>query len=622
MQKLIQHPGKMFPQQSKLRGLSAESSLPGELRWEVGYFGKPQFRPALRSDGKDRNLPKALANQEALQDEKGTLNNETDDAVAHTPPDPLWCSGICSVVIHQIVNLELENIKGTSPQRKGREYEPAKPAGESIAEENENLPTSYCLIHFNDQLVYRTRAKAVSSKPIFNAGTEQFIRDWRTAIVTVTVRDQRYRQHDPILGVVPLRLTDLLQTSSQVTRWYPLDGGVGFGRVRISLLFRSVELKLPPNMLGWDVGTFEFLSNRILATGFKPKAKLKLRTGGSTGSISRTQCNALDEGDGVYWDLSKSSQAVKLPVKFRYRSPVVFEFHVPNKRGAVAYSQIWLHHLSDNESTDINIPIWTTSNGRRLTQNYITEENIRAKEVPGLEDLQEIGRLQFRCKFSAGTDESHEVFVTDNDSRETHETWEACFAEGVRDRTVSSVVPEKIGTAHEQSLTEGRDILEQADPEEKKKWLAKDGADWSGAFGHDPKAYMDSTGRKRAEPGADDPVHDPIKPSFEDENMENYPSDSTTESEDLGIKDATNTEQVGQTNGREQVADDATSRKSSDKADKRTEHRKQRGLMQWKPARNAQFTKDQAKFALGRVKKRFTGSLEGRTPDVETETGT
>ena len=74
--------------------------------------------------------------------------------------------------------------------------------------------------------VYRTRAKAVSSKPIFNAGTERFMRDWRSGIVTITVRDSRYRQHDPILGVVPLRLSDVLQTSSQVTRWYPLDGGI------------------------------------------------------------------------------------------------------------------------------------------------------------------------------------------------------------------------------------------------------------------------------------------------------------------------------------------------------------------------------------------------------------
>ena len=79
---------------------------------------------------------------------------------------------------------------------------------------------------FTSRQIYRTRAKVVSSKPIFNAGTERFVRDWRSAIITVTVRDQRHRQHDPILGVVPLKLSDILQTSSQVTRWYPLDGGI------------------------------------------------------------------------------------------------------------------------------------------------------------------------------------------------------------------------------------------------------------------------------------------------------------------------------------------------------------------------------------------------------------
>lgn len=226
MQKMIQHPGKMYPQVSKLTGMEANSEMPGELRWEVGYFAKPKFRAALRTDGKDNNLPDSLKDHEALQDDTGTVDTDEKDAVMHTPPDPLWPSGVCSIVVHQIVSLELENIMGSNGKRKGREYEPAKPYGESTEEESKKLPSSYCTILFNDQLVYRTRAKAVSSKPIFNAGTEKFVRDWRSTIVTVTVRDSRYRQHDPILGVVPLRLSDLFATKSQVTRWYPLDGGI------------------------------------------------------------------------------------------------------------------------------------------------------------------------------------------------------------------------------------------------------------------------------------------------------------------------------------------------------------------------------------------------------------
>ncbi|KAI4102452.1 MAG: hypothetical protein L6R37_004391 [Teloschistes peruensis] len=629
MQKMIQHPGKMYPQVSKLRGMEADSDMPGELHWEVGFFGKPQFRPALRTDGKDHNLPKDLRDKPEFQDDKGTLDTEEKDAVAHTPPDPLWPSGVCSIIVHQIVNLELENIQGSDGNRKGREYEPAKPAGEQTDEESKKLPSSYCTILFNDQLVYRTRAKAVSSKPIFNAGTERFMRDWRSGIVTVTVRDSRHREHDPILGVVPLKLADILQTTSQVTRWYPLDGGIGFGRVRISLLFRSVETRLPPNMLGYDVGTFEFTSERILALNYHAHAKLKMRTGGSTGVIGRTQCRKLAEGDGMFFDIAKkdAKNNVRLPVKFRYRSPVVFEFHTAGKRGAQAYSIIWLHHLVDNTVTDINIPIWATKNGSRLTQNYFTEENVSGKQPIGLEDLQEVGRLQFRCQFKAGMDEDHEHFIVDNDSRETYESWEACLAEGVREQKVTKEMPPQTQELHDKSLTEARDVLKDASPEERQKWLSRTGEDWSGAFSHDPKAYMDSKGRKEAEPGRDKPVRDPYNPSSDDEGNDSSNSDS--ESDDLGIQDASSSSQVNGTATKDHAAADGNGNgvgKKEEKhrvvANKKTEKRKQRGLMQWKPVRNLAFAKDEAKFSIKKVKNKMTGGLGGREPSVETETGT
>ena len=361
----------------------------------------------------------------------------------------------------------------------------------------------------------------------------------------------------------------------------------GFGRVRISLLFRAIETRLPPNMLGWDVGTFEFTSDRILALNYHHNSKLKMRTGGSIGQISRTQCQKLAEGDGMYWDIAKKDgkNNVRLPVKFRYRSPVVFEFHITGRRGAAAYAVIWLHHLVDNTEVDINIPIWTTKNGARLTQNYITEDNIRAKEVPGLEDTEEIGRLQFRCQFKAGIDEDHERFVVDNDSRETFETWEACLAEGVREKRVTKEMAPKVQELHDQSLTEGRDILKDADPEERKKWLAKDGQDWSGAFTHDPKAYMDSKGRKRAEPGVDKPVHDPHVPSDDDDHIGDEGDDSDSES-DLGVQDA---ETAGAGKNLNGSAADGTTLKDDEKtkavANKKSEKRKNRGLMQWKPVR-------------------------------------
>ncbi|KAK1138827.1 hypothetical protein N8T08_001744 [Aspergillus melleus] len=646
IREMIQHPGRMYPQVSKLQGLSEGSEMPGELHWEVGFFGKPRLRPELRTDGKKKDLPDNFKDIPEFQDEKGVITNEEEDAVVHTPPDPLWPSGILSVVVHQIVNLQLANIKG-SHFKSGKEYEPAKPYGENTEEQGKDLPTSYCKIILNDQLVYRTRAKAVSSKPIFNAGTERFVRDWRSAIVAVTIRDQRYREHDPILGVVPLKLSDLFQTSSQVTRWYPLDGGIGFGRIRISLLFRHVETKLPPQMLGWDVGTFEFASEKIIARGVHQRSKIKLRTGGSSGKITRHVCSI--DGPDTVWNLNSLRNNVLLPVKHRYRSPVVFEFHVHGKHHATGYAVLWLQHMVDNEDMPIDIPIWATKNGKRLTQNYITEDNWESKRDPGLEDMHEIGWLQLTGRFKPGIDESHEQFVVDNHSRETFETWEACIAEGVRTRGVSVEVPEEVERLHEQSLVNGRDVLKHADSRERRQWLDKQGQDWSGAFGHDPRAYLSDEGKKIAEPGRDEPPLHPTNPPRADIEHTRVGSDSTSgEYEDAEHRPSHEQQpQKSSTDSRSRPSTGVSadtypsstqpsssskpssggseagpSEGQSDKANRRSEQRQQRGMMQWKPARNVVFARDEAKFAMRKVRKRFTGDLTGREPDIETETGT
>ncbi|KAF4916879.1 Meiotically up-regulated gene 190 protein [Colletotrichum viniferum] len=619
IQKLIQHPGKMFPQVSKLAGVKADSTMPGELHWEVGFFGKTQFRKALRTDGKDVNLPPELKDKKELQDEKGTIENAEEDAVVHTPPDPLWPSGILSIVVHQIVGLELANVKGSNGKRKGREYEPARlDAGDVKEEEGSKLPSSYCTILVNDELVYKTRTKAVSSQPIFNAGTEKFIRDWRSCITTITVRDSRNRQHDPIIGVVPLKLSDIMQTGSEATRWYPLDGGIGYGRIRISLLFRSVELRLPPPQLGWEVGTFEFTSDSMNATNYGHlKTKIRIRTGGSSVSVKRDTCQKVEETEEYSWDISgeNNHEKIRLPVRYRYRSPVFFEFHRPGKRHADAYASLWLQSLPDQEEQDFDIPIWKCDKGLRLSQNYITEDNY--KDIPDIE-IEEIGRLKFRGRFSTGTDRDHIKFVTSNDSRETIETWEACFAEGVRGEEVTPEVPPAVQKLHDESLTHGRDVLAQANPKEKEKWMAKDGTDWSGAFGKDPTALMDGE-----------------QEDLNDESRDTFDSDDDSSDVDLGLTDASTNQgstNQGSDDARKSVdstnsdASSSVSKKNSNgpvqaykdyQSRSRDLHRQHRGLMQWRPMRNVQFAKDEAKYAVRKITK--LGSLNGRKPDVETE---
>ncbi|TFB02361.1 hypothetical protein CCMA1212_006084 [Trichoderma ghanense] len=629
IQELIKHPGKMFQYASTLKGLKAESVMPGELHWEVGFFGKTQFRKALRTDGHNPNVAKELGDKPELQEDVGTIQNAEEDAVVHTPPDPLWPSGILSVVVHQIVGLELANVKGSQGNRKGREYEPARPeAGEVKEEQSKRLPSSYCTILVNDDLVYKTRTKVVSSQPIFNAGTEKFVRDWRSCIVTVAVRDSRNREHDPIIGVVPLKLSDIMQTSSEVTRWYPLDGGIGFGRIRISLLFRSVELRLPPPQLGWDIGTFEFLSDTITVTNYAPahKVRIRLRTGGSSANLKRDHSSR--EGDGMKFDISarEGEKKLRLPVRYRYKSPVFMEFYPAGKRGADAFAALWLLELMDNEEKDFDIPLWKCDNPLRLSQNYITQENYTS--VPDL-NIQEIGRVRFRGRFSAGTDLDHLRFVTDNDSRETIETWEACYAEGVRQLEVQPEVPPLTQKLHDESLTQGRDVLAQADDQEKARWLSKDGTDWSGVFGQDPANAMagpmssaDTEGHEHFEVDTDEdddeddddaPHVNGIRRAETDPTYGSAPMDGNDERHSLDSR----------ASGASRNSTASTGSKNPIRAYKnykeksRDLHRKHRGLMQWLPMRNAQFAKNEAKFAVRKVTR--MGSLSGRKPDVESE---
>lgn len=488
---------------------------------------------------------------------------------------------------------------------------------------------------------------------MFNAGTERFVRDWRSAIVTVTVRDQRNREHDPILGVVPLKLSNILQNSSQVMRWYPLDGGIGFGRIRISLLFRSVELKLPPQILGYELGAFRITSDRISVTGYQCNSKLKIRGSGGHVSLPRSTFKHFKDGEsGGYYDICSDEMKAKtlVPVKHRYRSAVIFELQDGSDPG---YVILWLQALADNEVQDMDLPIWTTKNYTRLIQNYITEENRELKRSPGLEDLKIVGRLRFSCLFTPGFNQCHERMVADNDARESFESWEACVSEGVRGQ-IKAEIPPSVKRLHERSLMQERDVL-RVDKRE------------SGESSRGPNPPSVDGTRSPPRQSSDDAANGPGKnrmsnaswPStrsnqegvhFEDNSrsqsaeLERYRPRTANSSTHSGSHHNSGYMSGGADDeGREEddefnehpedfLADDSeqgqrTSEETTEerknrignKANKRSEWRKQRGVMQWRPARNAAFVKHEAAFAAKKLKHKFVGDMTGREPDIETE---
>jgi hypothetical protein len=76
-------------------------------------------------------------------------------------------------------------------------------------------------------MIYKTRVKQYTSMPYFEAGTERFVRDWRDTVVRVQIRDARTREKDPVLGIVTVKLAELFKNSSEVTRLFSIQEGVG-----------------------------------------------------------------------------------------------------------------------------------------------------------------------------------------------------------------------------------------------------------------------------------------------------------------------------------------------------------------------------------------------------------
>lgn len=302
-----------------------------------------------------------------------------------------------------------------------------------IEEDEDKSPSAYCTIIVNDQLIYKTRTKPFSSRPYFNAGTERFIRDWRTAVCLVAVRDSRTREHDALLGVIPLKLSEVFKNASQVTKKYPLVGGVGEAKVRISMLWESIDYKISKHLLGWDVGNIRFTSKYLSVMDLKgdgrhiKNMKIKMYTTIGSHSIGGHDCH---EHDSQFrWSVDSKTDSVELPITHRHASALCIEFHSKARKGAYAVAMLWLTDLIDNEVHTVTLPVWRTDNDER---RYLIRQS-RIENDDDLRDTQQIGSLAFEAVFLRGLGDSHGKQVRgDTNLRQVHECWQATIAHGHR----------------------------------------------------------------------------------------------------------------------------------------------------------------------------------------------
>ncbi|KAE9403535.1 hypothetical protein BT96DRAFT_990199 [Gymnopus androsaceus JB14] len=238
---------------------------------------------------------------------KEDLHERTEEIVSGTPPSADWPVGILSVYIEQINGVEVDN-----PRKSGSET-----TEDNVEdEEGDDLPSPYCTIVIN-------HAK-------YNAGTEQFIKNWSTSIVMIAIRDSRLHEVNPLISVVVLPLRQLFTNRgrSQVTDSFPLVGGMGYGRLKCSVMFRSVQLQpspedihIPWEMLGWDVGTLKLNVETIRTSGDLPddlkSARILFRT-----LYSREKALPADNGG---WH-PKKNRPIQLAVKNHYVSCLLIQF--------------------------------------------------------------------------------------------------------------------------------------------------------------------------------------------------------------------------------------------------------------------------------------------------------
>lgn len=169
---------------------------------------------------------------------------------------------------------------------------------------------------------------------------------------------------------------------------------LGHGRVRISMVFRSIQLQAPIELLGWEYGTLKIMS-KVKTKGLPDHYKklgLKLRTSAQSEGMSI-------QPDG--WSGHYQGQPVELVVRQRYRSSLIVEFQEshPIHNHVPAFAILWLKDIPDDEEKTMTLPVWKGDIKR-------AEANCKAEYGDNL------GHIEVSLRFQPGTSDHHKKLAS------------------------------------------------------------------------------------------------------------------------------------------------------------------------------------------------------------------
>lgn len=592
---------KMCDREDRFVGEDPDEKMPGSVQWSVGYFEKTKITgeqlakqtedPNIKttedlkkqvSETAEHKLREATAQDESkeIKQQKQEDFKEREDAlIISSPPPNDHLSGIFSIQIHNITGLEVESL-----QKKDKKH--SEGDREDEAEQSDDLPSSYATIILNHQKIYRTRTKPKNAKPFFNAGTERFIANWQTAEVMISVRDDREREDDPLLGMVYLPLRKVFEKRSQISEAYPLVGGIGYGRARISMVWRSVDLQLPKELLGWNYGTLEVkcpiraksTDNNTNNEESFTQHRIKVRT-----SLMRAKMQPAGDGnDGIMseWKPKRDKKCVFLAVRKRYATPLIIEFRKSSlgPDSTPAFAVFWLKDIPDEEEKTVTVKVWKggKENAHRATTSY-GYQGLDENEKP-------LGEMELTLKFWRGLSGYHKGYANKG-----------------RNSDVRNVM-EVLDTANDEGQVENVD---------------NEGGSDSDSDSSSNSTPSDTRDRRKLRTHTNDTSSDS---DSADGGEDQHPSKKFAKTPVNKAKDAItslvdvdghNDASDGERGVRAQIRDYKDHHKQL--------HRKHRGVMQWRGARTLDWMAGKAKRSKDRVGDVFRHDDDAKAGGIETE---
>ncbi|KEF62764.1 uncharacterized protein A1O9_00737 [Exophiala aquamarina CBS 119918] len=595
---------KMCDREDRFVGEDPDEKMPGSVQWSVGYFEKTKITegqlakqtedPNIRtieelkkqvSESAEHKLREATAQDESkeIKQQKQEDYKEREDAlIISSPPPNDHLSGIFSIQIHNITGLEVESL-----QKKDKKHTEGN--REDEAEQSDDLPSSYATIILNHQKIYRTRTKPKNAKPFFNAGTERFIANWQTAEVMISVRDDREKEDDALLGIVYLPLRRVFEKRSQIMQSYPLVGGIGYGRARVSMVWRSVDLQLPKELLGWNYGTLEVKcpvrgkSTDNNAGGESlMQHRIKVRT---TLMRAKMQPAAVEGHDSTVseWKPKRDKESIFLAVRKRYASPLIIEFRKSSlgPDSTPAFAVFWLKDIPDEEEKTVTVKIWNggKENIKRATSSY-GYEGFEENEKP-------LGEIDLTLKFWRGLSGYHKRYANkgrNSDVRNVMEVLDTANDEG------------QVENGDDAEGTEGSDSDFSSSRSSSQSTSRRDRK--LRTHTNDTSSGIDSDDAGESEHPSKKLAKTPLKTA----------KDTITSLADVdGHNDASD----GERGARAQVRDYKDHHKQL--------HRKHRGVMQWKGARTLDWMAGRVKRSKDRVGDLFHHGDDAKAGGIETE---